>query len=255
MSNPPAWPFVRSEWHDEEVDSTNDWARRLVEAGDLNRFPALVWANRQTRGRGQGANAWWSDDGSLTASVVIDPEAYDLAVAIRPRVALAVAVAVVEAIAAVVPGCAAGIRWPNDVEVFGRKLGGILVEGVSSPAGPRLIVGMGLNVASRVVGAPTAVREMAASLAEFGAGVEECRAILSQILGRLEPILHALASGDPRLELTWNRLDTLRGTVVRVQVGDREFTAIAEGIDSTGGLRIRRNDLPEILYAGRILRD
>ena len=255
MSRARGWPFVRGEWHEVEVDSTNDWARRLIEADELGPLPALVWADRQTRGRGQGANAWWSDGGSLTASVVIDPEAFNLAVAVRPRVALGVAVAAVEAIAAVVPGCHASIRWPNDVEVGGRKLGGILVEGVASPLGPRLVVGVGLNVASRIAAAPGEVRGMAASLAEFGAGVEDRTPLLAAVLGRLDPILRALATGDPALADTWNRLDALRDMAIRVQAGDDRFAAVAEGIDPTGGLRIRRDGRAEVLHAGRILRD
>ena len=66
------WPYVREVVHVEEVDSTNDLARRLVEAGSIE-VPALVLADKQTQGRGQGANTWWSDDGSLTFSLVIDP--------------------------------------------------------------------------------------------------------------------------------------------------------------------------------------
>lgn len=255
MNHPPGWPFIRGEWRESEVDSTNDWARRLIEAGELGPLPALVRADRQTRGRGQGANAWWSDGGSLTASVVLDPEAFGLAVAVRPRVALGVAVAAVEAIAAAVPGCHASIRWPNDVEVGGRKLGGILVEGVASPDGPRLVVGVGLNVASRIAAAPGEVRGMAASLAEFGAGPEDRDPILGALLERLDPILRALATGDPALVATWNRLDALRGVAIRVQAGDDRFAAVAEGIDRSGGLRIRRDGRPEVLHAGRILRD
>lgn len=255
MLGASGWSFIRGEWHEAEVDSTNDQARRLIEADELGPLPALVWADRQTRGRGQGANAWWSDGGSLTASVVLDPEAYGLAVGVRPRVALGVAVAVVGAIAAVVPDCHAGIRWPNDVEVAGRKLGGILVEGVAGRAGPRLIVGVGLNVASRVAVAPGEVRAMAASLAEFGAGVEHREPILAAILDRLDPTLWALAGGDPALVATWNRLDALRGEAIRVQVGAELFAAVAEGIDPTGGLRIVRDGRAEVLHAGRILRD
>ena len=246
--------MIRSEWFQPEVDSTNDQARRLLAGGDPLELPALVWADRQTRGRGQGVNTWWSDEGSLTASVVLDPLEYDLGVAIRPRVALAVALAVVGAIREVVPACQPGIRWPNDVEVEGRKLGGILVEGVTSSGGDRLIVGVGLNVGTRLDQAPVEVQRLAASLAEFGLAADDRRVVLAAILGRLEPALRALASADPGLVAEWNRLDSLRDQTITIQVGDLRFDAVAEGIDPSGGLRIRRAGQVDILYAGRILR-
>ena len=132
---PQPWPFVITVHHEAEVDSTNDWAKRLIHDDALGATPALVWADGQTRGRGQGSNTWWSDAGSLTASVVVDPEALGLAIAVRPRVALGVAAAMVDAVEELAPGTFAGIRWPNDVEVAGRKLGGVLVEGVAGPRG------------------------------------------------------------------------------------------------------------------------
>ena len=248
------WPSVQSVWHQVEVDSTNDQARQLIQAGTIGPLPALVWADWQTRGRGQGANTWWSDEGSLTASIVLDPLEYSLGVAVRPRVALAVAVAVVGAIGEVVPACQAGIRWPNDVEVEGRKLGGILVEGVTSVSGDRLIVGVGLNVGTRLDQAPAEVQRLAASLAEFGLAPDDRRVVLAAILTRLDPTLRALASGDPGLVVEWNRLDSLRNQTITIQVGDLRFDAVAEGIDPTGGLRIRRYGQVDILYAGRILR-
>ena len=255
MNTSSAWSFVRSAWFQPEVDSTNDQARRLIQAGTIGPLPALVWADWQTRGRGQGANTWWSDEGSLTASIVLDPLEYGLRVAIRPRVALAVAVAVVGAIREVAPACQAGIRWPNDVEVHGRKLGGILVEGVASAGGDRLIVGAGLNVGTRLDQAPAEVQRLAASLAEFGLAPDDRRVVLAAILTRLEPTLRALASGDPGLVVEWNRLDCLRGEPITVQVGEERFEAVAEGIDPTGGLRINHEGRSEILFAGRILRD
>ena len=248
--------LVGSEWHEVEVDSTNDWAKAMVIEGTIGALPALVWADRQTKGRGQGSNTWWSDEGSLTASVVIDPEAMGLVLAVRPRVALGVAAAVVAAVEAVAPGCWAGIRWPNDVEVAGRKLGGVLVEGVAGPDGHRLVVGFGVNVGTRFDRAPKEVDRMAAaSLVEFGLTGADRRVVLAAILDRLGPMLAALAGDDPAQAATWNRLDTLRGSTIQVQSGSDRFEAVAEGIDPSGGLRIRRDGRAAVLYAGRILRD
>ncbi|MBY0398035.1 MAG: biotin--[acetyl-CoA-carboxylase] ligase, partial [Thermoleophilia bacterium] len=114
--------FVRSWIEREELASTSDLARALV-AGPGLAYPILVRALRQTRGRGRGANAWWSDDGSLTFTLALDPAAQRLRAEHQPRVALAVAVAIVDAVTPLLADPSTlGIRWPNDVEAGGRKL-------------------------------------------------------------------------------------------------------------------------------------
>src|SRR5690348_9213630 len=124
-------PFIKTRVHREVVDSTSDLARQLVVEGDVA-CPLLVLARRQTRGRGRGDHSWWSDPGSLTFTVALDPAAHGLRAEQEPRLALASAVAVVEAIALRLdPGQdRPGIRWPNDVEVANRKVAGILPERV-----------------------------------------------------------------------------------------------------------------------------
>src|SRR3989442_439204 len=139
------WPFARTMIHREIVDSTSDLARRLLLEGSAE-LPMVVRADRQTRGRGRGAHAWWSDAGSLTFTIGIDPAAHGLRSEHEPRLALAAAVAVIDALGPVLTSGTPGIRWPNDIEVAGRKLGGILPERVAGPAGTRLVIGIGLNL-------------------------------------------------------------------------------------------------------------
>ncbi|MBV8228764.1 MAG: hypothetical protein JO329_02155, partial [Planctomycetaceae bacterium] len=102
------WPFVRMLIERDVVESTNDLARELAIAGTVE-LPLAIRAARQTRGRGRGAHAWWSDAGSLTFSVLLDPAAHGLRVADEPKLALATAVALIEAAAGDLPPGAAGI--------------------------------------------------------------------------------------------------------------------------------------------------
>ncbi len=131
-------------------------------------LPLVVLANRQTQGRGRGTNWWWSDEGSLTFTLALDPSAHGLTAMHEPRLALAAAVAVVDATRPYVPPQATlGIRWPNDIEAGNRKLGGILPERVETAGGVRILIGVGLNVRTRLEDAPPEVRRMAATLAEW----------------------------------------------------------------------------------------
>src|SRR4051794_38237171 len=138
-------PFITTWIKREVIDSTSNLAIDLLAAGGVA-CPLLVTAASQTRGRGRARRSWWSDAGSLTFTVAIDPAAHGLRAEHEPRVALAAAVAVIDAVAPWLPPEGAGIRWPNDVEVGKRKLGGILPERVETPDGPRVAIGIGLNV-------------------------------------------------------------------------------------------------------------
>ncbi len=140
------WPFVRTMVEREVVLSTNDVALELVRARAVA-LPLAVWAHQQTGGRGRGRHEWWSAAGSLTFTMAIDPEAHGLVPMVLPRVALATAVAVIDAFGEVGFGkLGIGIRWPNDLECGGKKLGGILPEQVEVEGGHRLLIGVGLNV-------------------------------------------------------------------------------------------------------------
>ncbi len=250
-------PFVRSILRVEEVNSTSDLTKRLFEAEEVE-TPALIWADRQTRGRGQRSNVWWSDDGSLTVTLVIDPRDHRLSLEHGPKVALTSAVAIIEAIGSLYPTCRPGIRWPNDIEVGGRKLGGILPERVESPDGPRLLIGIGLNVRTRLDQAPVEIRRMAASLVDWAlnsTSVDPIAELMRAILGRLGGQIRDLTENRPELVEKWNRLDTLTGSTVRIEVGAEPIEAIAAGIDESGGLRVFQNGQSRIIHAGRVLRD
>jgi BirA family biotin operon repressor/biotin-[acetyl-CoA-carboxylase] ligase len=250
-------PFARTILHLAVVGSTNDLAKeRVAEAGVA--LPLVVRADRQTRGRGRGAHAWWSDSGSLTFSIGIDPAAHGLRPEHEPRLALAAAVAVIDALGPFLTAGAAGIRWPNDVEVAGRKLGGILPERVEGPAGPRLVVGVGLNLSTDLAAAPAEVRLMATTVAAHRdealapADVED---IFGAILAGFARVLDLLARDDPSLPGRWNEIDTLAGRPVRVDLGPRIVAGLGRGIDARGGLLLTDGRETWTVYGGQVLRE
>src|SRR5690606_15388684 len=129
--------FVRHVEQHVEIGSTNDRALELAADPELP-TPAIVLTERQTAGRGRGANVWQSRPGALTFSLLIDPPA-GLAPERVPLVSLAAGLAAREAIASAAPGHIAKVKWPNDVYLDGRKVCGILTEVAQS--GPTLRVG------------------------------------------------------------------------------------------------------------------
>lgn len=160
-----------------ETASTNSALAAVADDGtDL-----LLYTHRQTSGRGQRGNSWEAEPGkNLTFSLLIHPT--DIPAAGQFAISEAVALAVAETIAELIPEHTVAVKWPNDIYVDDRKISGILIE--NALAGSRIersIVGIGLNVnqTSFVSPAPNPVS-------------------LSQLTGTmfpLEPLMRAIARG------------------------------------------------------------
>jgi BirA family biotin operon repressor/biotin-[acetyl-CoA-carboxylase] ligase len=241
----------------DEVDSTSDRAAELVRPGGLT-LPLCVWARRQTRGRGRGDHSWWSDAGSLTFTLAIDPAAHGVAGDSEPKLALATAVAVIEALVELgFDSPALGIRWPNDVEVDGRKLGGILPERVDTAHGHRILIGVGVNVSTDPEAMPAEVRRMATSLSAMRclpADGETRPVLLAAMLDRFGSVLDSLVGKDLELVKRWNALDLLRDEWVSVALGSRVVAGRGCGIDDDGALCLDDGSTKHRLIGGQVLR-
>lgn len=117
--------------------STNDDAKAAAEKGEAEGL--VVWALKQTSGRGRQGRTWESPEGNLYCSVLLRPE-IDLSQI--GRYSFVTANAVYDTIRQCLPIADITLKWPNDVLVEGKKIGGILLETV----GDALIIGVGLNV-------------------------------------------------------------------------------------------------------------
>jgi BirA family biotin operon repressor/biotin-[acetyl-CoA-carboxylase] ligase len=253
-TNWTAWETVALE----EVDSTSSEARRRVASRALPR-PTLIRAERQNAGRGRGANLWWSDSGSLTFSLVFPPRHYGLQNRQLPRVAIAAAVGVIEAVEqlGVVPPGTLGIRWPNDLEsIDGKKLGGILPEAIRDPDGADfLVVGIGLNIATDLNGAPPAIQEMATTVERLGGVPVDVEWLLGTMLRCIDSVMVSLAAEAPALSESWQARDLLLGKRATVLIGERTLVGEGRGIDAEGRLWLALDDgTLEAVVAGRVLR-
>ncbi len=250
-------PFLRTFVAYESVDSTSDRAADLVRKGSAP-LPLAVWARRQNRGRGRGSHQWWSDPGSLTFTVAIAPAAHGLTGQDEPKLALIAALAVIDALAelGLLPP-RTGIRWPNDVEVDGRKLGGILPEKIDTPSGHRALIGVGLNVLTNLPGAPDEVRDMATSLVALHAkpiDPELPQRLMSVVLAHFAILLGRLAARDFELPVRWNQLDTLRDQWLNIDQGGRVLSGRGDGIDADGALCLDDGRTRIRVFGGQVLR-
>ena len=145
----------------EEAPSTNDLAWKAAERGTPEGF--VVFAERQTAGRGQYGRRWESAPyQGLWLSILLRP-----AITLResPRLTSLLAEVVARTVAEET-GCAATIKPPNDIYIAGRKVAGILVEGRAGRDGAYVAVaGIGINVNQTIDDFPEELRETAGSLA------------------------------------------------------------------------------------------
>ena len=227
----------------QQVDSTNAFARHVLERDHdgLWPLPLAVSTRHQRAGKGRGTKSWWSDAGTLTLTVALDPDAHALKLNHQPRLALACAVAIVDVVEPLAPQARWLIRWPNDVEADGLKVAGLLPERFETPRGDRLILGIGLNVSTDWSRAPEEVRRMAASVESIRETILEDRerlGLASRLLEQLAVRLAQLATDQPELAERWDQLDQLKGSSVRVRQGQRVLEGVGAGIDPTGALRL-----------------
>ncbi len=223
----------------DRVGSTNDLLRALVQ--ESAREGTVVVAREQTGGRGRMGRPWASPPGGLWLSILLHPE--DPA---DPRLALVVAVGVAEA-ARSRSGAAVALKWPNDLVLGGRKVGGVLVESVP----PWAVAGIGLNVNVDRAHFPGQLGETALSLAAAVGHDLDLDEMLSAVLDHVEEAYAAYrADGGGEVLDRWRHLSATLGHLVRVHSGGRVVEGIAQDIDADGALLIRRGDGPPVRVIG-----
>ncbi|HVP65766.1 MAG TPA: biotin--[acetyl-CoA-carboxylase] ligase [Anaeromyxobacteraceae bacterium] len=219
----------------EELESTSDLAKELAEQGAAH--GEVVIAERQTAGRGRRGRSWSSPAGkNLYLSAVLRPELPPQRAA---ELTLVASLAVCDACRQA--GVDAGIKWPNDVLVGGRKVAGILTELAAEPDVVHwVVVGIGVNLNAGREDFPEEIRDEATSLAiERGQPVP--RALFAAaLLSLLEQWLDRHAEeGFEAVRRAWRERSATLGRSVRVEVDGGEVDGVADDLDESGALLVR----------------
>jgi BirA family biotin operon repressor/biotin-[acetyl-CoA-carboxylase] ligase len=144
-------------------------------------------------------------------------------------------------------GANASLKWPNDVELGGRKVAGALAHGSSDGGGGALVIGIGINVHQRDF--PKDIAPYATSLALAGFPVDRLALLawVTRELDRLElPDARDGAMGE------WRDRSTLLGKGVTVASAGREFSGTATAIDDEGALLVHTSDGVERVVTGDV---
>lgn len=218
------------------IDSTNTramvWARQGAPDG------ALVCAEEQTAGRGRLGRRWHAPAGSsLLFSLILRPS---IAPSHAQQITMLCSLGILTAVRSIT-GVEALIKWPNDLVIGGKKVGGILTElGLVGQRLDFVVVGVGLNVNLDPSAIPEAMMPPTSLSAELGAPVPR-RALLCSILQAIEERYFAFENGGQPVAEWRDHLATL-GQPVQVGTAEEVVVGVAENVDAEGALLVRVSD-------------
>lgn len=216
-----------------ECHSTNSSLAGLLENADLPEGTVFI-TDYQTSGRGQRGNSWESGRGeNLTFSLLFRPKF--LAAREQFKLNMTLSLAVVSALSFFVTGDLA-VKWPNDIMLGGRKVGGILIENQSQ--GSQLtasIAGIGININQKHLPFP-----QAGSLIQFTGQTLDLNEVLQAVLFEAESRYLQLRAGSVgTIEADYQRLLYKRDVNQTFESAGSRFTGVISGVDDSGRLCIK----------------
>ncbi|HVB19327.1 MAG TPA: biotin--[acetyl-CoA-carboxylase] ligase [Acidimicrobiales bacterium] len=229
----------------DEIDSTNTWLADQARAGALEGLVAR--ADYQSAGRGRLDRRWESASASsLLCSILLRPRmaSEDLALAVA-----AVALSAREAIGRL-SGLTPSLKWPNDLQMQDRKLGGVLAEIVNGDEGAALVVGVGINLTTP---GPASLRATCV-LQETGEALL-ARDVLEALLEGLSPRRELLddLGGRASLRDEWRAALATIGQMVRVVQTHGEIEGRALDIDEHGALVVDVAGERRVFHVGDVV--
>lgn len=236
---PSRWKAVPLLFH-EHLDSTNSEAERQLAGGRSG--PFVIMARSQSRGRGRLGRRWHSsDNGNLYLSFVFQPRLPP------PRMqafTLWMGATLCDSLNREL-NAPVKVKWPNDLMLEDKKLGGMLTEArIDSDQIRDLVFGLGINANGRSDSLPPELAGIATSLAEALAR-EICpnrftARLVDHVLTAYETFVTNPVGAE--LQQLWARYDFLAGKPVEAQQGRETIQGVARGIDADGSLLLEHSN-------------
>ena len=219
-----------------DTSSTNAMALDAAEAGAPD--GTVIVADQQSAGRGRLGRTWLSPGGlNLYCSIIIRNLPMDERLGWLPLISATATAQAITQVTTVSPS----LKWPNDVMVGTRKVGGILCETHGLGGGSACaVVGIGLNVNWRHDEMPAELQTIATSLADEGRAPVDRATLLASLLRELESRLDLWRTGSlPSLSREYRTLCGTIGQSVRVELGSgKVLEGVATDLGRDGSLRL-----------------
>jgi len=217
------------------IDSTNTYARELAEKNSVSGL--VILAEQQTGGRGRRGKSWVSPfAANIYLSIVWD---FEQGAEALEGLSLAVGVAVRRAlIAHGVQGVK--LKWPNDIYVEQKKLGGILLEMIGDPAGHcSVVIGVGLNVSMPVSQASAIDQDWTDVATELQDKLPARNKLAAELISEILPLLSTFQEqGFAAYCDEWQAADAFYGQTAVISTPKQSIAGIVKGVDINGALRL-----------------
>lgn len=228
----------------EKTDSTNTYLFSLAKNGIEE--GTVVIADSQTAGRGRYGRRWFSAKGNIFASLLLRPLCQaERGIFITLLSGLACAMVLEEF------GMNVHLKWPNDLIISSKKVGGILCEssienGVISFA----VVGIGINI--RLPRRRNELIQNATSLSENGFK-EKRGTLLQKIIEKFDTLYEKFLRGDLDFIIDEYRRRTIHYGEISVKIRDRIIKGKFLGIEKDGSLLISDGEMVKKIYTGEVI--
>ncbi len=239
--------------HFEETDSTNNYAKRLIEehrqTGDVLPGCTVISADRQTLGRGRSGKSFASPSGKsiyMTIILKVD-EAADRCMLLTPAAAVGTLKALEEAGSEHL-----GIKWVNDLFLGERKVCGILTEAIFSKDGSRIeyaVIGIGINIDLDLEALPKELKGIAGSIS--GLSLSKADMVMS-VAEHVRKEAMASISGDLDFMHLYRERSVLIGREVYWDAADGRHTGLVSDINDKGNLIVNENGNIVTLMSGEV---
>jgi BirA family biotin operon repressor/biotin-[acetyl-CoA-carboxylase] ligase len=217
------------------IDSTNTYARELAEKNSVSGL--VILAEQQTGGRGRRGKSWVSPfAANIYLSIVWD---FEQGAEALEGLSLAVGVAVRRAlIAHGVQGVK--LKWPNDIYVEQKKLGGILLEMIGDPAGHcSVVIGVGLNVSMPVSQASAIDQDWTDVASELQDKLPARNKLAAELISEILPLLSTFQEqGFAAYCDEWQAADAFYGQPAVISTPKQSTAGIVKGVGINGALRL-----------------
>lgn len=231
-----------------ETKSTNDDVKKHIASGA--ELPVAVATEIQNQGKGRRGRQW---QGGVAKNIMMSfGWRFENGISVVEGLSLAVG-AVVARVLKKHGVESVGLKWPNDVQVEGRKICGILLEMVADQDICDVIIGVGLNV-SMSEQDMTEVDQPWTDVMQQTSHKVSRNQILADLVSELEIVCKTFEQGDGLAAyLTeWMQQDVLKNQPVKMTSGKLEELGVARGIDAKGALLFEQDGIVKALHGGEV---
>ncbi len=227
-------------YHVGRVNSTQDVAREYINAGA--KVGTVVVADSQCSGRGRNDRIWSSSPGGLYLTAILKVDYYTNLLPFLAGIAIAETIKEETCITPV-------LKWPNDILINGRKVGGVLINAEWFDNKSLVLLGIGINLNNIL---PDSIKSGTTLSEEIGKEINLDN-FLSRFLKQLEKYLYLLGQNPEEIVTHWNRLTETLGRRLSILSNNKTYRGIAKYIDCDGALYLDCNGQTVKIISGTIL--